>query len=777
MSGIVKFRKYDSSVTMIRFLFFLFPVLILQLSELRGQPHIEVPFSVTDKHLTIRHGGQHEPVFIKGVNLGVGLPGTQVWDLAATRNDYARWFPMMSEAGFNTIRVFTLHFPHFYEELDRYNRNHPDRPLYLIQGIWLEEEISGYMDDLYQFTDIFDREIMENVRAVHGDISIPTRTGKAWGNYTANISEWTLAYIIGREIFPNEIITTNELNSGINGYSGDYFSIQYTNASEAWLIERLDKLVRFETNRYEVTRPVSFSSWPSLDPIDHPDEPNQYEEMASLDISGVDFSRAPGGIFASYHVYPYYPEYISRDPQYHGSSDDQGVNGYLGYLTRLKGHYRNMPLIIAEFGVPSSWGNAHYAQNGMHYGGHTSYDQGLAGIRMFQNIASSGSGGGIWFSWMDEWFKRTWINQPLDFDARRRSLWHNVMSPEQNFGLIGFRSKNTNLEHWETYTGDSRVRQLWRGFDNAYLYLQIRLDESMAETDSLWISLDTYNRALGEFILPNGQRLIHGAEFAILITNQFAQLYVTQAYDIFGILHGAASPEQRFQSIATTGAPWHEVRWLNNYPTIEVQDIGRLSVGSDPDWEDRNQAVYIKDELIHIRLPWNLIHVTDPSTQRVLHDNRGTIGQYEVRRTDGLHVGIFFRDFGNETSTSFLWPGWNNLNNAYEEYRKSGYFVFAHELPHLTGDVVSIHRFAESVNQSEQHLVIFPNPGNGQFRIQGNRIIDHIEVYTIDGRLVHIQPVHAMNTLITRSDLATGVYLVKIYTEDQVSVHRFTMLR
>src|SRR5690606_21413994 len=126
-----------------------------------GQDFIqgELPFGTNATHLTVWDGAEYSPFFVKGINLGVSKPGTNVQELAATAEDYARWFPVIKEAGFNSIRIFTLHFPHFYDELDKFNRNHPEDPLYLIQGIWLEQEGESFLGNLYTLTADFDQEI------------------------------------------------------------------------------------------------------------------------------------------------------------------------------------------------------------------------------------------------------------------------------------------------------------------------------------------------------------------------------------------------------------------------------------------------------------------------------------------------------------------------------------------------------------------------------------------------------------------------------------------
>ena len=736
----------------------------------------ELPFATNSTHLTVWNGTEYQPIFVKGINLGVSKPGTSVQELAASAEDYARWFPMIKEAGFNTIRVFTLHYPRFYEELARYNQNHPDDPLLLMQGIWLEQEGEFFSGDLYNLTAEFDQEIHENVRAIHGDITINARVNKAYGNYFTDVSQWTLAYIIGREILPEEVVETNTVNDNISGFDGVYLSIENVDASEAWLIERLDRLIELEFGLYETMRPVSFSSWPTLDPLSHPNEPNQFEDMAALDISDLDFSRAPAGVFASYHVYPYYPEFISRDPEYLVFNDDDGQNGYLGYLHALNRHYNTMPVIIAEFGVPSSLGNAHYALNGMHFGGHSEQTQGEIGERMFRNVHESGSGGGIWFSWIDEWFKRTWITQPLDSDAARRKLWHNVMSPEQNFGLLKYERPVGNLSHWETYNGESDVISLYKGVDPAFLHLRIDLAESMSDQDTLWISLDTYRPRWGELKLPNGQRLINASEFALRITLQDAQLYVIQVYDTFGALHGLTNSAQRLRSEPSDGKPWNPVHWVNKYPDLEIQGIGALRVRDETQTPTSLDAVVFENSAVYIKLPWNLIHFTDPSALKVLHDNPNTPLTWEVLTSDGINVGIFYKTFANETSSRYRWDAWNVVENLIE-IKKESWEHFSEFLPGFPGEVVSISSMTDHVSSRDISAIIYPNPANGNVRILTEKTIDVLEIYTITGQKVHRVEVGNTMAQISLHNLSSGIYFIRVLQSDEVGTYKLTVLK
>lgn len=646
-----------------------------------------VPFSVDSTHITVWNGEAYVPLFIKGINLGVGIPGTFPGQMAASREQYRVWFGQMRDAGFNTIRVYTLHYPRFYEELREYNLANPNHPLLLFQGVWLEEEFHGFTGNLFDLTDFFNNEMEENVRAVHGDITIAPRLGKAHGVYTADVSPWVISYIIGREVMPEEALATNESNPGVTSYSGTYLSIANTKATEAWFIERLDRLVQFEAGRYNTMRPVSFSSWPTLDPFTHPEEWNPNEDLIDLDISQVDFSQAPAGIFASYHVYPYYPDFISRDARFTPFFDEIGQNSYLGYLTYLKEHYSRFPLIIAEYGAPSSWGTAHYAHNGIHHGGYDETEQGEHAMRLLKNTADAGTGGGMLFAWIDEWFKRTWIVDPYDFLAERRIIWHNVTAAEQNYGLIGFRNMGTNMQRVETFCGDCPIRSLDARGDFTYLNLTVNMDRHLGVLDTLWLALDTYDADLGESILPGGHTATNRAEFVLMITNYKAELYITEAYDTYGIWHNVSGPEQLFRSIATDGRPWKIVRWKNNIFNNEVQYIGSMKVNRLDLPLSSMDAVRLFDDRIEIRLPWTLLHVVDPSQGVVLHDFRNTPDR-ETLTTDGFAFGIHYKDTSFETSTRYLWEFWNHALNAVP-YLKDSYAIVAERQPELPGNPIA----------------------------------------------------------------------------------------
>ncbi len=646
-----------------------------------------IPFSTDTTHLTIWNGHEYQPFFIKGTNLGIAVPGKFPGEMEASREQYGRWFELINQAGFNSIRLYTLHYPHFYEVLDSFNLANPQNPLFFLQGVWLEEELEGYDYDLHFLTESFSREIEENVDCVHGNRVIEPRPGKAWGTYATDVSRWNIGYIIGREVHPGEVLRTNERHAQYTDFHGFHFAIEDVNATEVWVVEHLEQLVSYEYDNYETQRPVSFSSWPTLDPIQHPEEWDPWEDTTSIDLSRIQLLNAPAGYFASYHAYPYYPDYISYDPNYITWHDDYGPNSYLGYLTAMKKHYNRFPFIVAEFGVPSSWGIAHYSTSGMHHGGYDDFEQGEINIRLLKTIEAAGSGGGIHFSWLDEWFKRTWITDHIDYLADRRILWHNITAAEQNFGLMSFQ-RPLQMQLWEEFSSDDPIQKIEAAADYDFLHLKIHLKNSLSHPDEMWIALDTYSSELGESILPNGELTENRAEFALHLTNHSAMMYVTQAYDLYGIFHEVSAPEQQYRSVVSDGAPWKIVRWRNNNFEQDVQYIGNMKVNYGFLPPSSKDAVTLYTDHLHIRLPWSLLHFVDPSEYVVFHDDRST-PLPEDTISDGIALSVYYKDEVFTPQQRFLWEKWNTALDV-DEVIKGSYWVMKDRLTEFNNKAIAL---------------------------------------------------------------------------------------
>ena len=63
----------------------------------------------------IYSAGQWQKKFLKGVNMGVGKPGTFPGEYAITKAEYLRWFQNISDMNAEAVRVYTTQKPEFYD--------------------------------------------------------------------------------------------------------------------------------------------------------------------------------------------------------------------------------------------------------------------------------------------------------------------------------------------------------------------------------------------------------------------------------------------------------------------------------------------------------------------------------------------------------------------------------------------------------------------------------------------------------------------------------------
>ena len=641
-----------------------------------------LPFKTAGNYIAVKKVSGYRSLILKGINLGSSLPGTFPGEIAYSISGdlYEKWIRRIVDAGFNCIRIYTLHPPVFYEKLANYNNRHPDDPLFLFQGIWLDEiedpSISSEYD-LIQRIPSFESSIREVIDCVHGKRNISFRPGRAYGNYSTDISPWIAGFILGREISSQEVDSTNSFHYSLNAYTGSNFSISGASASEVFSTHMLDEAVIYEHEEYDSRRPVSFSSWPTLDPLNHPTEIHTDEDKAQIDLYKITGKNTNAGIFATYHAYPYYPNFISEQPSYRSFADNEGSNSYLGYITDLKNHYRDIPLVIGEFGVPSSWGSAHQSFSGMNHGSYSEKQQGEKNIRMMHNIIDADCAGGFMFSWMDEWFKQTWIVAYLeafgfnsgDVTIPTRQLWQNIVSPEQNFGLIGFEQKEVlPFLSYLTDKPSGPVTKIEATNDNGFFLLKIELMQSLAITDTIMVAFDTYSSSTGESRLPNGKQLANRAEFLFSMSagNDTALYYVTEAYDMNGLTprFNLSDPaRQKYKSIISDGAPWKLMQWINDGFEFTKYDLGKLPVEKSSDFSQgfRTAAAWTGNK-IKLRIPWTLLYFYDPTQMSVIDgavtNDGGASWEIQTRQSDGIALSVYCKGEITSTLQRYNWDKW-----------------------------------------------------------------------------------------------------------------------
>jgi hypothetical protein len=450
--------------------------------ELVNVDGIKTNSKTDSSYIQIQKDGKWQDFLIKGVNMGIGKPGYFPGETAITKDEYLRWFQEIGRMNANAIRVYTLHPPQFYEAFYEYNQM-ADKPLYLFHGTWVNEEnLSQTQDAFAQVnTDDAKTEIKNMIDIIHGNADLPARPGHASGQYKYDISKYVIGVIVGTEWDPSMVQNTNALHPNLSQFNGSYFHTENASPFEVWLAELLDYAADYETTQYKWQHTMSFTNWVTTDLLKHPAEPLETEDMVSVDPNHIKVSNSfHAGMFASYHIYPYYPDFLNYEPKYLNYVDADGnKNNYAGYLHDLLSAH-HMPVLVAEFGVPSSRGLTHKNFLGMSQGFHSEQEQGQIDTKLFRSIVSEGYAGGLVFTWQDEWFKRTWNTMDVD-DPNRRPYWDNEQTNEQHFGLLSFEpgNKGTGI----TVDGESNDWDV-SGVKNSYRSKSDELQEVRFTSDS-----------------------------------------------------------------------------------------------------------------------------------------------------------------------------------------------------------------------------------------------------------------------------------------------------
>ncbi len=654
----------------------------------------------------VYYDGKWEKKFLKGVNIGAAKPGYFPGELAITKEEYLRWFQHISEMNAEVIRVYTTLKPAFYDALLEYNQK-AEKPLYLIQGVWVKEETMAELNDAYangeQIKNDFIKDATDLVDVLHGNATLPVKNGFASGEYKSDVSQYVIGWLMGIEWDPYFVQGTNDNNPERTSYTGSYLYTEGASPFEAVLCEVGDKTLVYEASNYQMTRAISFNNWLTTDMLDHPNEPNAKEDMAEFNMEHIKAQPVyKSGLFASYHIYPYYPDFLNHQKEYITFKDEDGeIDAYRAYLKDLiKEH--TMPVLVAEFGVPASRGKAHDSlYSGFDQGDHSETEQGEILTKLLEDIYSEGYCGAIVFVWQDEWFKKTWNTMDLDL-SDSRPYWSNPQTNEQEFGLLAFDpgeesvcDVDGDISEWD---GDEPVSStdnatVYVKSDEKYVYLMVKTTDFDFSKDSLYIPVDTIPGQGNTVDKAANISFECAADFVIRINGEKnSRITVDSYYDSFYYLYA-----EQFNMIAKNSGYVKKSNGIFNsmylclsravYLPVDKTTIpfsqyetGLLTYGdANPIHENYNSLADFcyKDGNIEIRIPWQLLNVMDPSTKQIMSDlykNKGIVAE----KTEGMYFGVGI--VKNEATSSlqigmkyYTWDAWTLP--TYHERLKPSYYI------------------------------------------------------------------------------------------------------
>lgn len=662
-------------------------------------------FKAEGDYFYIYESGDWKQMFMRGVNIGATEPGLFPGDLTISYDTYYRWFGYISEMNCNCIRIYTLMPPQFYQALGDFNKKAKNK-LYLYQGIWVNEEDIERLSDTYaeneKILNDFTTDAVNLVNVIHGKAKIAETAGEAYGTYNTDVSPWLVGWIIGIEWDPNFVINTNNQHPDKKDYDGEYLYTQTASPFEAFLCRVGDALIKHEAETYKFQVPLAFSNWITTDPLTHPNEPHFDEDKATVNTENVKCRNFGPGMFASYHIYPYYPDSLNYQEDYLEYTDDSGkVNTYEAYLEDLKLAH-TMPIIVAEFGIPTSRGMGHESVMGYNQGMVDETAQGAMLIDMLGSIENAKYAGGIVFTWQDEWFKRTWNNVMFDI-ADRRPYWSNIQTTEQCFGLLAFDPGKESMaayvdgdvSEWRNAkpTVTTAQGKLYIKSDERYLYIMLDAGNYDFEKDTLLIPINTIADQGNLKAAQYNAEFDTAADFLIYINGKDnSHIYVDRYYDAFNYYFLESKKLSDIKAEENAGVKNSgmfdimrlcygynlTVKGTNQVVPDKAYETGKLRYGNGNPKAQEYKSLsdfYFKNGKLEIRIPWQLLNVMDPSGKQQISDFRKT-QVISPQAYQSFDFGFAYRT-GTESlkitlGGSYEYNGWNTP--TWHERLKPAYY-------------------------------------------------------------------------------------------------------
>jgi tetratricopeptide (TPR) repeat protein len=679
---------------------------------------LQVRYWAGDGAFWQREGQEWRKLYVAGVNLGAAPPGYYPSRQLNDAAEYATWLGHVSTLEANVVRVYNLLPPAFYRAFRKHRE--AGGTLTLFQQIHVGDPPGR---------DLFDTAFVERTRAdirlvvdaLNGRGEVPPGPGRGRGGiYDQDVADAVGAILLGRELEPSVVSQTNVLNAGERSHRGRYVQIAEGTPTEVWIARMLDYLVDYETQTYNRQRPVGFVNWPSLDPLPHPTEAPLLQELRTRmargeqdlefpsgpqdddDVVAVDEAKLAatpafiGGLFAAYHVYPHWPDFLLHEPELLAARDSVGPNPFYGYLRQLAARMPH-PLLVAEYGVSNAMGVSHVHPMGWHHGGHDEAGQAALLARLARAVQEAGTAGGLVFALHDEWYKRNWLVRRFQEPDDRATLWLNDLDPDQRFGLIGFRPAKWKLftgasGAWQSEavlyrntgrgaaTGDAfdgarTLRSLQAAADEGYLYFRLVVDcldcapkerrpdgRPRFDKVSYALTLNTLPGTLGVQSLPWGNLTAPtGVNFVLLLTDEpAARLLAADNYNPYEVVPTpgiAAETDVRLRvALETALAPRgtfgdvtvepNRRRYTRDGRQIEPARLNRSTLRYGIDEAGSGEVdtlgewyADVKGSAILVRIPWGKLLVTDPSSHTVFagFDDR----RVRTARSPGIEVAAF----------------------------------------------------------------------------------------------------------------------------------------
>ncbi len=621
---------------------------------------------------------------IKGVDLTSSMPEHTAYEFAAGKKDYKRWMKLISQMGANTIRVYQVMDSDFYDALYEFNKE-AEEPLYFIQGIHVYDKYNYGIGDAYQ-EEFFGSLVWDGrtvVDIIHGKRMIVNNPRGGNGNYHYDVSKYALGILVGSEWSSDKIAYTDMQKAYEGGYQGKYF-ITDNEAScfETMLAKVMDEIMKYESKKYGLQRPIGFVTDPQNDPFEYEDSYNgdfdKYEkplpetftyarQLGKFNLLDGEHihttSENLGGYFVGYHLYDFcrdFSKYLSKEEKERLKDILPKINkesSYDGYLDLL-GMYHSVPVIAAGFGISSARGIVSETTTGPL----TEEGQGKALAQIYQDMMAAGFAGGCISAFQDEWDKKTW-NTSYAQDFENNDMWKDVQSHGQGYGLMEFDSNTCQVDgsdkEWskDDFIFSKNGSDIYAKTDGEGLDFLIKnidvngtyvlpLDVTSESGSYAFEEMDVTFTKDADFVLCLSGR----EETRLLVQTRYEAVRENYLKEYKGedpFLEIPARNDKHFVTINMVVKNMTMVKQLTrenmHLKYLKLWETGKLRYGNNNPGSSEYDSLgdfCFGENLVELRIPWALLNFANPSYGLVHKDYYTNYGvEFKEVKTIGIGFG------------------------------------------------------------------------------------------------------------------------------------------
>ncbi|XTR38767.1 hypothetical protein ACQQ2T_05135 [Paraclostridium tenue] len=657
------------------------------------------------KDIYIVKNNEWEKLEIVGVDLNSTKPGAFPNENKVAEEEYKRWIKDIYDMGANCIKVPNLMNENFYSALEEFNKD-KETPIYLMQGIYFNETLlkNGQDPQGKKIKVSFKDNIKTVIDSVHGN---PYNLNKQdiFQGYTTDVSKYVIGYTLGIEFAKHDLIYTELMNKKVP-YNGKYL---YTNdkasSFESYMAKMGDYAVSYEFKTYKKQSLISFigsaahyissSSTNSINKsILSTKDTTDHGIKDYFNVENIKSKRSlKTGVIATYNIYPSY-------------TDVKEYQDNIGEYFKKIRDYHKIPVIIGEFGIPSSRSGGDFNKD-INKGYITEKEQGEALVEVYKAIKSSGIAGCFIFEFQDSWYASSWNTRDSKI-LDRSAYWSDAQTYSQNFGLMTFepgKLKTTpypddSLNDWEEKDVVSKNNDLSLSLksDEKYLYFMIKSKNKIdLKKDDIYIDLDTTPKSGSTKSTQYNLNFNNPVDFIIRINDlNNSMVAVHEYYNRFNFYENKTLYEQRpdlmdhtpnmdyFSPIFIATRPKMYVESLKQTQEKLTYETGKLVKGNaNPNSKDFNSVAdyYIGDNYVEVRIPWGLLNFMDPSTKQIEDD---FYKEFKTKplKIDDIKVGVTLKEeektLSRLNSVTYNLDGW--MMPKYHERLKQSYYIVKDEL-------------------------------------------------------------------------------------------------